>query len=229
MEMVDEDDKRKKKRKEREDGEPDELGPFEDGLFGWPSDRRRRSMDPFFSDMDSEFERMRRYMDHMMQAAMRGDLSRDDPNKPFIYGFSMKTGPDGKPVFREFGNTRRAKRITGTGPRATCPAGTCTGTDDDHVTINGREPLTDVIDCGDTIAVTVELPGVEKKDIQLNVSEETLTIQVDTEERRYYKEVDLQAPVEEDTTKASYKNGVLDVTLKKKAVEKKKGKRVEIQ
>jgi HSP20 family protein len=228
-------DRKRKERKEHGgDEHEDELedeheGVYED-IFGLP--RRRRGLDdPFFSDFDAEFERMRRYMDRMMQAAMRGGLARDGPNRPFIYGFSMRTGPDGRPVFQEFGNTRNVKRVTGPGQSA-CPA---VGEgqegpvrDQGGPEYGGREPLTDVIDCGETLAVTVELPGVERDDIELEISNDTLTIRVDTDERRYYKEVDLPEAVEEDTTKASYKNGVLDVTLRKKAPVKKRGKKVRI-
>lgn len=224
-------DRKRKERKEHEEDEhEDEHEEVLEDIFGLP--RRRRGLDdPFFSDFDAEFERMRRYMDQMMQAAMRGDVARDGPNKPFIYGFSMRTGPDGRPVFQEFGNTRNVRKVTGPGPSA-CPA---VGEgqerpvrDQGGTEYGGREPLTDVIDCGETLAVTVELPGVEKDDIELEISNDTLTIKVDTEERRYYKEIDLPEAVEEDTTKASYKNGVLDVTLTKKASTKKKGKKVKI-
>lgn len=207
--MADEDDR--KKRRPR--------GPYEDDDlpgFGY--------RDPFFSSFDDEFESMRRYMDKMMRSAMKGGLEGDDLNKPFIYGFSMRTGPDGKPVFQEFGNTRRMRGLNGDArPAEQGPSRP------PEPTVRGREPLTDVIDCGDTIAVTVELPGVDKADIELEVHEETLTIKVDTESRRYFKEVDLPSPVKEDTAQASYKNGVLDVTLTKKCPGKKKGQKVPIE
>jgi HSP20 family protein len=222
-----EDDRKRKK----EDEEPDEEEVYED-IFNVP--RRRRHYDPFFGSFDAEFERMRQYMDQMMEAAMRGDLTRDDQMKPFIYGFTMRTGPDGKPHFQEFGNTRNVRRLSESRKAPSCgdgacADGTCGAPRGQGYAINGsREPLTDVIDCGDSIAVTVELPGVEKKDIHLEVAEDFLTIRVDTEGRRYFKEVELPAPVEEGTTKASYKNGVLDVTLKK-SQDKRKGKKVEIE
>ncbi|MDX1534375.1 MAG: Hsp20/alpha crystallin family protein, partial [Thermoplasmata archaeon] len=79
----------------------------------------------------------------------------------------------------------------------------------------GREPMTDVMDRGDTVSVTVELPGVEKEDIDLRTTPERLTIKVDTEERQYHKEVDLDAPVDPKSVRATYKNGVLDILLKK--------------
>ena len=79
-----------------------------------------------------------------------------------------------------------------------------------------REPLVDVMETDDEVKVIAELPGVEKKDIKLYGTEDTLTISVDTAERKYYKKVELPSAVDAKSAKASYKNGVLEVRLKKK-------------
>jgi len=76
--------------------------------------------------------------------------------------------------------------------------------------------------------IDVEVPGVEKKDINLNATEDRLIISVDTPQRKYYKEVDLPAKVDPKSAKASYKNGVLEVVLKK-AGEERKGFKVQIE
>ena len=70
------------------------------------------------------------------------------------------------------------------------------------------------------MAVTIEIPGVEKEDIDLEVTEDTLEINVDNPNRKYHKIIDLPCKVKPKTTKASYKNGVLDIVIKRK--EKKK-------
>jgi HSP20 family protein len=54
---------------------------------------------------------------------------------------------------------------------------------------------------------------VQKKDIELSVVGQTLRIKVDSAERRYFKEVHVPAHVDPDSTKATYNNGVLDITL----------------
>ncbi len=64
--------------------------------------------------------------------------------------------------------------------------------------------------------VVAELPGVEKPDIAVECDGRTLTLKVDTEKRRYYKRLDLPAEVDPDTSKASYKNGVLELVLTRK-------------
>ncbi|MEM2915588.1 MAG: archaeal heat shock protein Hsp20, partial [Candidatus Bathyarchaeia archaeon] len=129
-------------------------------------------------------------------------------------GYSITIGPDGKPQIREFGNM---KPEIGPGrPRIDFK--------------EEREPLVDVIKTDGEIKVIAELPGVEKGDIRLHGTENTLTISVDTPQRKYYKEVELPAIVEPKQAKSSYKNGVLEVTLpKKREEEKPKGERIEIE
>jgi len=108
-----------------------------------------------------------------------------------VYGYTMYTGPDGVPHVHEFG----------TGARASVPA--------DGV----REPLTDVAVDGNVVRVTVELPGVTKDDIQLEGTETSVTVSVDTENRKFRKTVPLPAKVDPDSARAEYNNGILEVTV----------------
>ncbi len=156
----------------------------------------------FFTGFDEEFRRMQEHMNRIFDEAMSGG----EDHKKYVYGFTMRTGPDGKPVVEEFGNVPRsgAAKIGGE-----------------------REPLVDVIDGEDEVSVIAELPGVDKKDIDLNAGERSLTISVDKEDRRYHKGLKLPADVDPDSVKATYKNGVLDVKLKR--MEKKQEKKKKIQ
>jgi len=153
--------------------------------------KKRRS--PFGSlfDLDFDFDKLEEEMERMMREAQKG--GRFEQNTPFVYGFSMRVGPDGKPVVNEFGNVPRGKK--------------------EHM--EEREPLVDVIDQAKEVSVIVELPGVEKHDIKLEAKGETLSVKVDTKERKYSKEIPLPAQVKPDSAKATYKNGVLEVTLQK--------------
>jgi len=77
-----------------------------------------------------------------------------------------------------------------------------------------REPLTDVFEDKDSVKLYVELPGVEKDDIQLNVTDG----QAEIKAKNFYKSVDLPTrDVESDKSVAKYKNGVLEVTIPKTA------------
>lgn len=76
-----------------------------------------------------------------------------------------------------------------------------------------REPLTDVFDEDNAVKIYVELPGEEKNDILLNVTEG----KVEVKAKKFYKMMKVptsNADIEKATSK--YKNGVLEVTIPKK-------------
>ncbi len=80
------------------------------------------------------------------------------------------------------------------------------------ITEEVREPLTDVFENNDNIKLYMELPGVEKADIQLNISEN----RVDIKAKNFHKAVDLPtSDIETDKTTTNYRNGVLEVTIPK--------------
>jgi HSP20 family protein len=167
-----------------------------------------------FGDIDREFDRMREFMDRISKRAARGELDQGEQG-PYVYGFSMRVGPDGKPNIQEFGNTKPPKRLE--------------SGEVEEYDIAEREPLTDVMDCKDSISITLEIPGVEKDKIELTVEEDKVSINVDTKERRYFKEIPLKTKVDTKTSKATYKNGVLDIMLKKIPQKDKKSKKVIIE
>ncbi len=169
-------------------------------------DKKRRRWpfgedDEFFDYFNEVFEDMRKQMEKLFSGALK-DL---ETGKPYVWGYSFRIGPDGKPDFQQFGDTGALKPWT---------------------TESRREPLTDVIEREDSISITVELPGVEREEIGLSTTSKKAIIEVDNPERRYYKEVDLPSPVDPDSVKATFRNGVLDITLIKTKGDT--GKRVSI-
>ena len=157
--------------------------------------KRRRKGRPWFNDVFDEFERLEEMMDEMMQRAFEISSEEASVRRPYVYGFSMTVGPDGKPVIREFGNVQPGRR--------------------GHKIREEREPLVDVIDEDKDVVIVAELPGVEKNDINLHATGDHLVISVDTSERKYHKELTLPAMVDSKSARASYRNGVLEVRLKK--------------
>ncbi len=155
--------------------------------------------DPFHS-FDDEFDVMRERMDRMMEAVLRGT-----GDSPLVYGLSMRTGFDGRPVVQEFGNVPRGAAP----PDASC-----------------REPLTDVTEEEDKVRVIVELPGVDKGDIDLRSEDSELTISVDTERKKFCKRLELPCDVRPDSATAEYRNGVLTVVMDKAT--QPKGKKIDI-
>jgi HSP20 family protein len=179
----------------------------------------------FFQDFDDVFKEMEEMLNQEFQ-----EFSQRTPKNlirerklpdgrivrelgPFVYGYSMKIGPDGKPEVKEFGNIKPG-----------------IGYGRPHIDIKEkREPLADVMTTNGEIKVIVEMPGVEKKDIKLHGTEKNLTLSVDTPQRKYYKEVKLPTNVDPKSAKSTYKNGVLEVTLTKKKPEKPKGELIDIE
>lgn len=106
-------------------------------------------------------------------------------------------------------------------------------------------PSVDVIDKGDEILVSAEIPGVDKKDLHVTVTEDKITISGETKfeeelkgknfyrsERKYGKftrTVPLPELVDTKTAKASYKNGVLNISIKKQKPIKEKEIEIEIE
>jgi len=91
-----------------------------------------------------------------------------------------------------------------------------------------REPFIDVLESEDEIKVVAELPGVAKEDINLSGTKNSLTISVEKPNIKYYKELQLPCEVNLENATSTYKNGVLEVTLKKKKEKKPKGKKLKI-
>jgi HSP20 family protein len=187
--------------------------------------RRRRY--PFFGrGFFEDFDKMFHDMEKMMEEEFKSFTARVPKDYvkerklpdgstvrewgPFVYGYSVKIGPDGKPKVREFGNVKPSL----TGPRVK----------------EEREPLVDVMETNGQVRVVAELPGVEKSDIKLHATEQTLSITVDTSQRKYHKELALPTKVNIRDAKTQYKNGVLEVTFPKAEEERKpKGEPLKIE
>jgi HSP20 family protein len=80
-----------------------------------------------------------------------------------------------------------------------------------------REPIVDVFDEGDSVVVVVQLPGVEERAAHWSCGDpHHLTIRADSADRRYSKELELPAAVDEQATVSSFANGVLELKLWKR-------------
>lgn len=142
-----------------------------------------------------EFEDFNRKMDDMFE-----DFENiKDPNVK-TYGYTMYRGPDGVAHVKEFGN----------------PSGTVGLLTNDPV----REPFTDVRKEGDIVRIVAELPGADKKDIVLEATRDSISICVDTPDKRYKKNVAFPCEVDPESAKAEYNNGILQVIFK--SIDKKK-------
>ena len=102
-------------------------------------------------------------------------------------------------------------------------------------------PHIEVSEAGNEVKVTAELPGLEEKDVDVQLANGVLTIkgekrtEIEDKDRlfseRTYGRFERRIPVDdidEDKVKASFKNGVLTVTFPKAASAKQNVKRIAI-
>lgn len=123
------------------------------------------------------------------------DLSHLRKGMKAVYGFSVKTMDGGRPVVEQFGNIKKTPQ----GPKVE----------------EEREPITDVFDEQDEIRVCAEMPGLDAKDIKLDLKDDILEIIAQTGDRKYRKELLLPVKAKPDNMTSAYRNGILEVKIKK--------------
>lgn len=95
----------------------------------------------------------------------------------------------------------------------------------------GFYPAVDIVSKDDTVTLNIELPGVTKEDISVNIEDKVLTVKgerkMETKEKKdsYYRRersygsfkrsFSLSDEILTDEVSADYKDGVLKITLKK--------------
>ncbi len=123
------------------------------------------------------------------------DLSHLKEGMKGVFGFSIKTAVGGKPIVEPFGNIKKTPK----GP----------------IVEEEREPMTDVFDEKEEVRVYAEMPGVNEEDIKFDLKGDILDISAQSGERKYHKEVLLPVQVKKEGLSYTYKNGVLEVRIKK--------------
>ena len=87
--------------------------------------------------------------------------------------------------------------------------------------------MSDWEDKNGEITLTIDMPGVQKKDIELNIDTHKVSVKAETEERDYSFEKRFEAFMNPDKVTAKFNNGVLDIKIQK--IEEYKGKKVAIK
>jgi len=123
------------------------------------------------------------------------DLSSLKEGMKGVFGFSVKSMAGGKPIVEPFGNIKKTPK----GPKVA----------------EEREPITDVFDETEEIKVYAEMPGVNEEGISVNLKEDILEIKAVSKIRQYHKEILLPAKVNPETLGKSYKNGILEIIMRK--------------
>jgi HSP20 family protein len=112
-------------------------------------------------------------------------------SKPVVAGMAMGLGPEGKPRIQFFG--------------------------DNLVGPDGfRAPIYEQIldEKQGNLRLIVELPGVEKEDVQISALEDRISLEAAKADRKYKMELTLQNAIDPESGTATYSNGVLEVVFK---------------
>jgi HSP20 family protein len=195
-----------------------------------------------FDDVFKSFDEMRNRMEREFEDGIKQfesnapkDLVREYETPegakvreygPFVYGYSMTVGPDGRPKVREFGNVKSPFR-EGQSGLGKGMFGTTTTTR--PLISSEREPLVDISTTDKEIKVVVEMPGVNKENIKINAYNSTLEVTATDNEgrtRKYHETIELPEEADLATAKSKYNNGILEITFTKKDKSKPKGRRL---
>lgn len=111
--------------------------------------------------------------------------------------------------------------------------------------ISLSSPRTDVAETDKEIEVTMELPGLDEKDIELTVTGDMLTVKGEKKQERkeeqkgwhlseraygsFYRSIPLPPGIETDKATAEFKKGVLTVRLPKSEQAQRQRKRIEVK
>ena len=183
---------------------------------------RRNSLFEGFDEMRREMERefeenLRDIEDKVPKDLIREYVTEDGAKVkeigPLVYGSTTTIGADGKPIVREFGNVKPRMRAGGFS-RAKI--------------LSERQPLSQVSATDKEVKVAIELPGVSKEQIKINVNDNQVDIKTEDPKRKYHEVIDLPAEVDTENVKSTFINGLLEITFNKKSKDKTRGKTIRI-
>lgn len=173
-----------------------------------------RRFDDLFRQVEREMADVERRIDRLRQQTAEGGASNREG--PFVYGWTVQVGPDGEPRVQRWGNVEDVADPADAGEA------------DDG---GWREPFVTATLDEDEEAVrfTAEMPGVEKEDIHVETTEESVLIEAEGAERRYRTEVPVDRRLDPETAEANYNNGILEVHVGLHDAETSEGTRVPVK
>ena len=154
-----------------------------------------------FKDLDG-FEEIFREFEHEMNddlVNMINKIESEDRHRSeaFIYGYSINIDENGKAEINEFGNIKSSSE------------------GEENLEISeSREPLVDIIEGKNAVTVVIELPGVEKSDIKVEIKESIIFVTT-INSKNYYKEIPLTGKIIANSARARYNNGILEIIINK--------------
>lgn len=170
-----------------------------------------RNTSRIFEDIDKEFAEAEDMLGRIFRT-VREISPSEVTNFPYYYGYQVTIGPDGRPHVREFGNVKPSAKglVEQSGTRA---------------------PLVDTAldEKQNVLKITAEMPGVNKEDIKVNVSDQYVSIHAEKGEKKYHADIPVDVELDDASTKATYANGILELKTKLKQAPKSKAKEIRVE
>jgi HSP20 family protein len=167
--------------------------------------------DRFFEQVEKEFSDAEDMLNRVFKTVVESGADGSN-TQPYFYGYQISIGTDGKPHIREFGNVRPSQKGL---------------VEQSEV----REPLVDssINEKENTMIITAEMPGITKEDVKVTMEEGLVKIHAEKGNKKYHTELPVDKELDEDTTKASYINGVLELRIQFKKPLKPKSKEIKVE
>jgi HSP20 family protein len=105
-------------------------------------------------------------------------------------------------------------------------------------------PPVEVLERGGQLIIRADLPGLSKNDVKVEITDEALTIQGERKQEReenregyhrsersygsFYRSIPLPEGIDPEQAKASFREGVLEVTLPAPKREERRGRQIDI-
>jgi len=149
-------------------------------------DDRRRYLKDMLEEIDRYFDEFEKTIEDVLRSTLSAGQQRF--SKPLVAGFAMGVGPEGKPSVQFFGDKVQGKD-------------------------GFRTPIYEqVVDEKEgKLRLVVELPGVEKDSIEISAVEDKVNLKVGDDGRKYMADIALKRDVDPDNSKATFRNGLLEI------------------
>jgi HSP20 family protein len=111
---------------------------------------------------------------------------------------------------------------------------------------NYKKPSSDITETDKEVILEVDLPGVDKKDIKINISKDNVEIKAEKKDKKskedkkglyrlersyigYHRKYSLPSEIDFDNSDAEYIDGVLKITMPKKEIKSEDKKRLTVK
>jgi len=133
-------------------------------------------------------------------------MMEDIGGESYSFGYSITRGPDGRTEVKTFGDPEFQRGLGFENPEEEWSK---TGKEEGY-----QEPFADTIYHRGLVTVTLEMPGIGEEDLQIDSRDKTLEIRGQKGERKYYKQLDLEFPVDPQDAEVRCNNGIVEIRLK---------------